>query len=166
MPARLLALPLLNLVECCWDIFREGVEAPQIGSVVYCDLAAGYADHSGIYVGNNQIVHLDGNGCIEVASPKRFVRRLHGFNTAISIYISCKNKDAVGSDQVAQRALDMSGEKIPYNVFLNNCHRFTSCCLSGNSRSSFKCMWMLKAETQKILGSDNWRVWKNHPIQD
>ena len=77
---------------------------PVPGSVVYCQIIAGVADHSGIYIGNNRIVHLNGSGDIEVVSPKEFLNRMGGFNTAFNIYVSSKNGKAVGSNLVAKRA--------------------------------------------------------------
>ena len=46
---------------------------PQKGSVLYCDLSFGIAEHSGIYVCDNRIVHLNGKGEIEVVSPAAFL---------------------------------------------------------------------------------------------
>ena len=46
---------------------------PKKGSVLYCDLSFGIAEHSGIYVGDNRIVHLNGKGEIEAVSPAAFL---------------------------------------------------------------------------------------------
>ena len=48
-------------------IFRDQVR-PKKGSIVYCDLAF-FVEHSGVYIGNNKIVHLDGSGYVEVVTP-------------------------------------------------------------------------------------------------
>ncbi|HNW16697.1 MAG TPA: hypothetical protein PKM15_08340, partial [bacterium] len=61
------------------NVLRDCVY-PVKGSVVYCDLAFGSAEHSGIYIGNNEIVHLDGSGNVEIVDPKEFLNRLDGFN--------------------------------------------------------------------------------------
>ncbi len=67
MLSRLLWIPAINFAESFIDnVFRDKVDEPAIGSVVYCDLVAGFADHSGIYIGNNEIVHLNGDGWVEV----------------------------------------------------------------------------------------------------
>ncbi|MNP65712.1 hypothetical protein D3C76_1613310 [compost metagenome] len=65
-------MPLYNMLEGIVDACRDSV-LPEIGSVVYCDLALGYMDHSGIYVGNGRIAHLAGTGRIELVSPKKFI---------------------------------------------------------------------------------------------
>ena len=54
----LLTKPVLNMAEGIIDACRDQVQ-PEIGSVLYCDLAFGYMEHSGIYIGNRQIVHLN-----------------------------------------------------------------------------------------------------------
>ena len=46
---------------------------PEMGSIVYCDLALGYAEHSGVHVGAGQIIHLNGQGKIEMVSVEDFV---------------------------------------------------------------------------------------------
>ena len=46
---------------------------PKKGSVLYCDLTGSFLEHSGIYVGDNRIVHLNGKGEIEVVSPAEFL---------------------------------------------------------------------------------------------
>ena len=45
---------------------------PAIGSMVYCNLGV-VAEHSGIYVGRNKIVHLSGDDHIEKVSEKNTV---------------------------------------------------------------------------------------------
>lgn len=55
-----------NLRESIIDNVFRAHTSPVIGSVVYCDLLFGYAEHSGIYVGDDKIVHLDGSGLIEI----------------------------------------------------------------------------------------------------
>ena len=44
----------------------------QPGTPVYCNLAGGLAEHSGICIGR-KIVHLDGSGNIICTSPKTFI---------------------------------------------------------------------------------------------
>ncbi|KAE9539257.1 lecithin retinol acyltransferase family protein [Ursidibacter maritimus] len=137
------------------NVFIDKVK-PKKGSVVYCDLAFGYAEHSGIYVGNNKIVHLNSRGNIEIVSASEFIEG----TTALSIYVSSSNGKSDGSEPVCRRALRMVGKCRDYNVILDNCHQFTSGCLTGNFENSDNFLWMLKDTTEKILGSDEWRVWE------
>jgi len=155
-----LGTPVVNLAEGFVDrVFRDMVDSPQVGSVVYCDLAAGYGDHSGIYIGNNQIVHLDGSGNIEVVTPTQFVNRLGGFNTAMSIYVSCNETTPVGSYLVSDRARIQIGKERDYSLLLDNCHQFTSGCLHGDFDNSHNFLWMLKDEVKTHLNGNSWRIW-------
>lgn len=149
-----------NTLESLVDnVFRDKV-FPVKGSVVYCDLGFGLAEHSGIYVGSNRIVHLDGSGLIECVSPGVFISRLNGLNGAISIYVSCVGGSAVGESNVAKRAVGMIGESRAYNVVLDNCHQFSSGCMTGNFDNSDNFLWMLKKTSQERIGSNTWRVWE------
>ncbi|NDV12660.1 hypothetical protein GZH52_07580 [Crenobacter sp. HX-7-9] len=152
--------PVNNLVESFIDnAVRDKVSAPAIGSVIYCDLAAGTAEHSGIYIGSNNIVHLSGDGIIERVNPKQFINRLGGWNTAISIYVSCNAGTPVGSTNVAKLAESMIGSQRSYNLIMDNCHQFTAGCLSGNFENSCNFFTFLKDEVQIRIGGTEWRVW-------
>jgi hypothetical protein len=139
---------------------RDPVDEPSIGSIVYCYLVGGYAEHSGIYIGNNKIVHLNGSGLIEEVSPKEFTERLGGFNPPSSIFVSCSGKKAVGSKEFAKRAKSMIGSCREYNFISDNCHQFTAGCITGDFENSCNFMLMLKYEAVKHIGANTWRVWK------
>lgn len=135
---------------------------PVRGSVVYCDLTLGngIAEHTGIYIGNDKIVHLNRHGFIEAVSPKQFIS---GPTTGFNIYVSCEGESAVGCDEVADFAELMIGQSRDYNVLIDNCHQFTAGCLIGNSENPNNFLWFLKDEAKKCLGADNWRLWdKNY----
>ncbi|SEB14537.1 hypothetical protein SAMN05660964_03810 [Thiothrix caldifontis] len=154
MAWRLLTLPISNMIEGIIDTCRDRV-SPIIGSVLYCDLAFGYMEHSGIYVGNNKIVHLSGSGKIEIVNPKQFVDGGSG----CGIYVSCYDNKAVGSNEVARVAESMVGRKRNYNFILDNCHQFSAGCLTGNFENPCNFLWMLKKETAETIGSNTWRFW-------
>ena len=154
MPWRLLFGPVGNLAEGLVDAFRDSV-LPESGSVLYCDLAFGYAEHSGIYVGHNEIVHLSSEGVIELTTPERF--KVPG--TALTIYVSCQDTYSVGSKSVSKRARSMVGNKRSYNLVFDNCHQFSAGCLTGDFENSINFLWMLKDESSKKLGSNTWRAW-------
>ena len=65
-------------------LFVHNVQ-PAIGSIVYCNLLIA-VEHTGIYVGNNKIVHLDGEGIVKLVSTKEFCQRLGGFNPANTVF--------------------------------------------------------------------------------
>jgi hypothetical protein len=143
-----------NTAESLVDGCRDTVQ-PKKGSILFCDLMFGHMEHSGVYLGNNEIAHLSGDGKIEVVSPKAFIAG----GTAVSIYVSCSGTNAVGSSEVATRAKEMAGSSRSYNFLFNNCHQFSAGCLTGDFENSLNFLWMLKDEAKKHLGSDNWRQW-------
>ena len=60
---------------------------PAIGSLVYCNLGV-VAEHSGIYVSRNKIVHLSGDGHIEKVSAKKHCERLTCcYASTVKIYL-------------------------------------------------------------------------------
>lgn len=134
--------------------------SPLAGSIVRCDLISGYAEHTGIYIGNNRIVHLNGEGAVESVTPIQFLNRLDGINSAISIYVSCKDGAAVGSAKAAERAASMIGKSRKYNLLFDNCHQFTSGCFSGNFENSTNMFQDLQREAKKYIQCNNWRVWQ------
>jgi hypothetical protein len=152
--------PLFKCAESIVDnLIRSTIAEPAIGSVVYCSLAMGYADHSGIYVGRNEIAHLDGSGLIELVTPAQFMNRLDGFNLAISITVSSTKGSPVGDDEVAQRARRKIGQLVDYNLLRYNCHTFSSSCVSGRSGAGPVTLTGLKRISASHLGSSEWRVW-------
>lgn len=142
------------------DNFLLDKVEPKPGCVVYCDLALGYAEHSGIYVGDGEIVHLSGDGEIEQVGAREFLARLDGFNPAISIYVSCdENAFPQGGRRIAQRALAQVGRWRDYNVIMDNCHQFSSGCVTGDFENSDNFLRLLKHRCQKHMDASQWRVW-------
>lgn len=157
-------LPLLrnafaaNAAKSMIDNYLREKVKPRVGSVVYCDLAV-VAEHSGIYVGKGKVAHLDGSGRIEIVTARQFLNRLGGLNPAVSIYVSCDGNGAIKSSRVAKRAREMVGGERSYNVILDNCHQFTSGCLTGDFGNADNFLWMLKDTAEKKLDVTTWRVW-------
>lgn len=140
------------------NVVRDKV-TPALGSVVYCGLLNNLVEHSGIYVGNNRIVHLDGSGRIEAIDPEGFLGRLGGLNMAMTIYVSSRNGRAVGDEHVGHRAAAMVGSSRSYSVILDNCHQFSAGCLTGDFDNAHNFLWMLKDQAREVLGSKEWRAW-------
>jgi len=157
MPYRLLIKPIIeSFID---NVLRDTVE-PSIGSILYCDLALNTVEHSGIYIGDNKIVHLDGSGIVEKVSPEKFLNRLDGLNTAISIYVACRDKIPIGSKEIANRAKSMIGKKRNYNLLSDNCHQFTSGCITGNFENNDNFFLLLKQQMKESLNYNEFRVWK------
>ena len=131
---------------------------PVPGTPVYCDLAI-VAEHTGIYIGDNKIVHLNGNGKIEAVTPQEFVSRLDGANPAETIYFAVANGKAVGNKKIADRAKAMIGKRRQYNVLLDNCHQFTCGCLSGDFENPCNYFTLVQAEIISRFGIFSWKEW-------
>ena len=140
------------------DNYIKDYLLPSVGSIVYCDLAH-VCEHSGIYIGDGKIVHLDGGGDVEVVSHKDFLNRLGGFNPALSVYISCKDTEAIEDFSAAERAISMIGNRRNYNLVFDNCHQFTSGCITGNFENADNFWWALKNTIEKYYAVNSWRVW-------
>ena len=139
------------------DAFFIHSVRPAVGSVVYCNLAV-VAEHTGIYVGKNKIVHLNGNGRIEKVSAESFCERFHGKNPAFTIFCPTDvHGRALGDKMVAEYALNRVGRVVNYNPAINNCHCFTASCLERQARfcPSFAALEVLVAAK---YGACNWRA--------
>jgi hypothetical protein len=145
------------------NVFKDRV-LPAKGSIVYCSLAVAL-EHSGVYVGDGSIVHRDGNGYLALVSSGEFISRIDGYNDAISIYVSCRRENPVGSEEVARRALEcLRDPKHPehngYDILLKNCHQFCQYCLTGKEQGAAQCTFFsLSRRLNTIYHMDNWRVW-------
>lgn len=132
---------------------------PVPGSVVYCRLWGGVAEHSGIYTGDS-IIHLNGDGIVESVTDKDFVKRLNGLGFAENIYVSSCFGKAVGSKEVAKRAHEKLWEYRKYNILMDNCHQFVSGCVTGDFENADNFLWMLKHTCKKNLGVTTWNLYQ------
>lgn len=149
-----------NFAESFIDnVLREKVSQPAIGGVVYCDLAFA-VEHSGIYIGGGNIIHLDGSGRVEKVSAHEFIRRLGGWNNAISIYTACSGTVPAGLVAAAAYAKRQVGRVLDYGLVAENCHRFTASCLMGK-KAPVACntLTSVKALNFKNFGISSWRIW-------
>ena len=142
------------------NLFRDSVSMLERGCVVYRDLwpesSPGVAAHSGIYIGGGQVVSLGRNGEIRSEGVDVF-RRAEG--VACDVYVSCIDSASVGDEEVADTAKEMVGTARSYNLLLDNCHQFTSGCLTGDFENSDNFLTFVKATTSRTLGANTWRVW-------
>lgn len=153
--------------------FREKV-VPVKGSVLYSDLYIG-AEHSGIYIGNNEISNIVVNNfaesCVEKSSPYEFTDKSYLHK---NIYVSCDSKGAVGDEDVCREAVSSLGDKGFYGLIFKNCHEFSEKCVE-KSKKNFSLLkdfqfpdidetWertikKLKAKSRKKLGATKWKLW-------
>ena len=129
------------------------------GSVVYQDLDTSVFgdlfEHSGIHVGGHEVVSLSGSGKVVKQSTRDF---LDGGSNRF-IWVSCRGAASAGKRIVAERAQAMIGYKRNYNMVFDNCHQFTSGCLTGAFENADNFLWMLETRAESTLRADNWRVW-------
>lgn len=175
-----IGIPVAAGINSIIDNYLRKDVVPVPGAMLYCDLAAGYIEHSGIYVGGGEkcIVELTndrGESRITMVTPKEFISGGIGR----SIYVSCIDNDASGSDAIAETALNMVGRDLGrYNLLTNNCHMFTDYCLRcGQKPNKYhgQCMrkedylkhfrnremtlTYLKNTAREILKANEWRIW-------
>ena len=120
------------------NVFCDVVK-PRPGSVVKIDLFGG-ADHTGIYIGNDEIVevaNIDGAATVRIVSAEEFIEGDDCFSRiGTFIYVACKqdrngNCIAMGSKDIADRARAAVGQSSKYDLIYNNCHMFTEYCITG-----------------------------------
>lgn len=101
---------------------------PEIGSVVCCGIG-GLLDHTGIWVDDDTIIELDGNGLVKPISVSRFTKERSGKQ----MFVAC---DSVGrplaSSQAAERAISHMFKVYDYHLLENNCHQFVWQCFEPN----------------------------------
>jgi hypothetical protein len=119
------------------DLFNtEEKVKPTMGSLVCCGIG-GLLEHTGIWIGDNTIIELDGNGLIKPISVQRFTKERSGKN----IFIACDSKAKPMADKVAaSRAQKKIFQCINYHVIDNNCHQFIWQCFRphDSNLSTFK----------------------------
>ena len=109
--------------------FEEKVK-PNIGSIVCCGIG-GVLDHSGIWIGENTIVELAGNGLVKAVSSERFIEERSGKH----IFVACDSTAfALGNDNVAENAIAQIYQYKDYHLIKNNCHQFIWDCFANNDK--------------------------------
>lgn len=139
-------------------VFRDHAE-PGLGSILKCDL--GPFEHTGVYVGDGKIVHLLGTGEVTLSGAGEFI----GYN-AMHIYVCCDAKSGrpLEGSAIAREAMQMVGRSRRYNIIFDNCHQFTSSCMTLDPDNWTKLFSLLEVVIQKRMNAGkriDWRIW-NH----
>jgi len=127
--------------------WHQLVTTVPVGAVVCCEIYHLF-EHSGIYIGDGQVVELAGSGLVRALSFQRFLAQ----RTGEELMFACSPEgQLLGSDQTAARALAQLYSYQNYDLLRNNCHRFTFQCVSGQSHpiTSF---FDLKQELARFWG--------------
>ncbi len=102
-------------------------------------LGIGIAEHSGIYLGNDQVAELNGNGHILSVSLSEFVNGIDDGSmnprNGTCIFAACDEAtDELrfhGDAALNAKSFIDNEATFDYNMFGNNCHMFTASCLLG-----------------------------------
>ena len=107
------------------DLFHsEVIVEPAFGAIVCCGIG-GVFEHTGIWVGENTIIELDGNGLIKPVSAERFIGNRSGDN----IFVACdSNATPLALPEIGERALAQVYQYQDYHMIENNCHQFVWHC--------------------------------------
>lgn len=143
--------PIKNAIISVFDHWKDPI-TPALGSVVYCDLAFGYIEHSGIYTGGGQIAHMNRHGCIELVTPDAFMQQ----TTARRLYVSAAQNTSCGEIAIAAYARSMVGSVFRYNLIRRNCHWFSASCLLGHQQHSIVLLRQLQSLAKERLGTTSW----------
>lgn len=105
--------------------------APRVGALVCCGIG-GILDHTGIWVDDNTIIELDGEGLIKPISPKRFTQE----RTGKQIFIACDSSgQPICCLEAAERAVAQIYQYRDYHLIDNNCHNFIWQCYQPNDET-------------------------------
>lgn len=139
---------------------------PRRGSIVYCKLPLN-AEHTGVFIGCNEIVELNSEGLIQIVGAKEFLNGVgnHIRLAGIAIYVACNEEESpLGTEEIARRAEEMVGHNRNYNLIFDNCHQFVCGCITGNFENPNKFFGMLEHEISNNLNNSQevkWRNWEH-----
>ncbi len=148
---------------------------PKIGSILRTELIAGGADHSGIYIGNNQIIEItekNGLGCVEITDFNDFVHSSSA-RTGVTVYIAIDklSKDIIFDNKIINIANKYIGKKNKYQLMKDNCHSFVHKCIINEDFGKITSVWKFKHLTESISKNLNnnrlvqWVVCDINPIE-
>lgn len=119
-------------------LLTEQQVKPVAGAIVCCGIG-GVLDHTGIWVGEDTIIELDGNGLIKPVSAQRFTDT----RTGKGIFIACDSLGVpLASEMAAYRAVAQIFQVRDYHLLDNNCHQFIWECFQTDSKkiTTFKAL--------------------------
>ena len=164
-------IPVLQTKHAPYDILIDSPHRPRkeqmtgpfhiepgVGAVVYCQLLS--AEHSGIYLGNGRIAQLSGTGKIEEVSLACFTNNITTFDKDIFIPVDSFGC-AISFEEAATHAKKMLDSTRSYHFLYDNCHQFSSGCLTDNFENDANFLWMVKsAFTEATNKHVHWQRWE------
>lgn len=109
---------------------------PSVGSIVCCGIG-GVLEHTGIWIGDNTIIEIDGRGLIKPLSSVRFTQERSGKQ----IFVACDSTATpLSNESAARKAIEQMYQYRDYHLISNNCHQFIWQCFqpTDNTVSTFK----------------------------
>ena len=106
-----------------------------IGSILRVSLKYN-CDHSGIYLGYGNVAELDGSGKIMTRSFEDFIKGDRTVRNGKNIDVATDLSGSPFAKPVfAKRAIKSLCQIRDYDVVIENCHKFTAGCITGNFRT-------------------------------
>ncbi len=99
------------------------------GALVVCEIFHLF-EHTGIYIGDGQIVELQGTGLVRSVSVHRFMENRSGEE----LMVACDSRgQPLANPVAAERAVSQIFTYQTYDLISNNCHRFCGHCFTGRN---------------------------------
>ncbi len=127
------------------------------GALMVCEIFHLF-EHTGIYIGDGQIVELQGTGLVRSVSTGRFMHNRSGEE----LLVACDSRGKpFGDTAAAERAVSQIFTFQTYDLINNNCHRFCGHCLTGRSwpvTSFFDLRQVLEQQLRQIIRFESVRL--------
>jgi len=144
-----------------------------VGAILYTNIGfAEFAEHTGIYLGADRIVELNGDGTIKIVNSWNFLNS-SAQRTGDRIYIATdqfgyplKNKD------IALRAIKQINNKWEYDLLMENCHEFTAGTITNIFENDYNFFFMINELIKEKLNNNQdfkWQIFKINkltPLED
>ncbi len=147
---------------------------PLVGSILRTELM-GYIDHSGIYLGNNEVIEIvnkEDKGYVTIIDFNSFVQS-SWLRTGVSVYIAIDrlSKDIIKDEKIANIARKHNGKINDYQLLNNNCHSFVHKCIINEEFDKITKIWKFIHLTESISKNMNnnrqveWVVCDINPVE-
>jgi len=148
---------------------------PQLGSILRTELINGVADHSGIYIGNDQVIEItqeNGFGVVKNTDLNDFVHSSFA-RTGSTIYIAIDrlSKDVICNEKLSNTAKKHIGKRNTYQLMKDNCHSFVHKCIINEDFVKITSLWKFEELTKSISKNLNknrlveWVVCDINPLE-
>ena len=115
------------------------IAPPPPGTPLLVSLALAF-EHTGIYLGDNRVAELNGDGCVKAVSLTRFINGtsdgVWSIRNGTRIFAACDARTrrplaAVRTLKTARAAVEGAVSWNGYDFIKVNCHLFTAACVRG-----------------------------------